>query len=51
MHKNLYVKTVGDLWDVVVLLEELGFDCKEDQKNSVMCLNNRKRIAFRISKV
>lgn len=48
-HQNLFTKTRKELFDSVVRLEELGFECKEDEKDSLMCLHPSKRIAFRIS--
>lgn len=48
-HQNLFTKTRKDLWDSIVRLEELGFECKEDGKDTLMCLHNRKHIAFRLS--
>ena len=49
-HQKLFTKTRKDLWDSITRLEELGFECKEDGKDTLMCLHNKKRIAFRISK-
>ena len=48
-HQNLFVKSVRDFHDTIVRLEELGFECDEDMKDTAMCLHNDKRIAFRIS--
>ena len=49
-HQNLYTKTIRDYHDVIVRLEELGFECKEDVPDSTMCLHSGRRIAFRINK-
>jgi len=41
-----------DYSDTIILLEELGFNCKENSSNtSAMCLNYDKRIAFRVNQL
>ena len=49
MRANLSA-TGRNYYDAITLLEELGFECKEDN-DSTLCLNNDKRMAFRINKL